>query len=151
MSAETTTSVLEGTAVLEGQRLSLKPDAEATGFVDGAWWPRSRDLAAELPAVTAEVAKRLGPVERVAYNISAWADSPRKIRIGDATVRMAGFHSLDFDTVQLIGARRRLVLLVVPPDTDEQTALSVLATAGDGDNTDSVDTLLHRGEPARSS
>jgi hypothetical protein len=137
------------TSLVDGQRLTLKPDDAATGAVDGAWWPGSRDLVAELPAVTAEASTRLGPVERVAYNIDAWDAAPRKIRIGDATVRMAGFHSLDFDTVQLIGARRRLILLVVPPDTEEETALSVLATAARVENTDSVETLLRsvKGEP----
>ena len=30
-------------------RLRLKPKAPRTGYVDGAWWPRSHDLAAELP------------------------------------------------------------------------------------------------------
>lgn len=142
------------TSVTDRARLNLKPDAAATGSVDGAWWPASRDLAAELPAVMAEASTRLGPVERVAYNIGAWATVPRKLRIDDATVRMAGFHSLDPDTVQLIGARRRLTLLVVPPDTDEQTADSVLAAAGAGGNTDSVDALLHsgnQGEPVRTS
>src|SRR2546423_14793772 len=29
-------------------RLSLKPKAPTTGYVDGAWWPWSSDLAAEL-------------------------------------------------------------------------------------------------------
>jgi Family of unknown function (DUF5994) len=137
------------TSSTDKPRLALKPDDSATGAVDGAWWPGSRDLAAELPAVTAEAATRLGPVERVVYNIDAWPGVPRKIRMADTTVRMAGFHSLDVDTVQLIGARRRLILLVVPPETDEQTALSVLAAAGHVDNTDSVETLLHAGhEPA---
>jgi hypothetical protein len=32
-------------------RLKLKPKAPTTGYVDGAWWPRSRDLSAELPAL----------------------------------------------------------------------------------------------------
>jgi hypothetical protein len=131
------------TATTDRQRLNLKPDDAATGSVDGAWWPGSRDLTAELPAVTAEASARIGPVERVVYNIDAWEPVPRKIRIADATVRMAGFHSLDFDTVQLIGARRRLILLVVPPETDEATALSVLAAAADVGNTDTVEALLH--------
>lgn len=134
-----------GTSVAESARLSLKPDGSPTGSVDGAWWPGSRDLAAELPAVTAEVSTRLGPVERVVFNVDAWDAAPRKIRIEGGTVRMASFHSLDFDTVQLIGARRRLILLVVPPDTDETTARSVLAAAGEVGNTDSVHTLLHAG------
>jgi hypothetical protein len=31
----------------------LKPTALGTGYADGAWWPRSRDLVAELPMHTA--------------------------------------------------------------------------------------------------
>ena len=30
-------------------RLRLKPKAPQSGYVDGAWWPRSDDLPAELP------------------------------------------------------------------------------------------------------
>ena len=37
----------------EHLRLRLKPRGPVTGFVDGGWWPRSRDLAAELPALLA--------------------------------------------------------------------------------------------------
>ena len=43
-------------------RLRLRPKALTTGYVDGAWWPRSRDLAAELPALLAVPAVRLGGV-----------------------------------------------------------------------------------------
>ncbi len=118
------------TAVLDRPRLNLKPESSAAGSVDGAWWPGSRDLPAELPAVMAELANRIGPVERVAYNLDAWAAVPRKISINGETVRMAGFHSLDRDTVHMIGARRRLVLTVVPPDADEQTAAAALTAAG---------------------
>ena len=121
----------------------MKPDASAPGFVDGAWWPGSRDLAAELPAVVAELSTRLGPVERVAYNLDAWPVTPRKIRIGGAVVRMAGFRSLDADIVQMIGAQRRLTLLVVPPDTEQQAALDVLTAAGQVGNPDEVEALLH--------
>ena len=34
-------------------RLRLKPAAPTSGHVDGSWWPRSRDLAAELPDLLA--------------------------------------------------------------------------------------------------
>jgi len=46
-------------------RLRLKPAAPAMGHVDGAWWPRTRDLTAELPALLAAVAARLGRIDRV--------------------------------------------------------------------------------------
>jgi len=41
-------------------RLELKPDAPTTGYVDGGWWPRSRKLEAELPALVAALGQRLG-------------------------------------------------------------------------------------------
>ncbi|MFD8308871.1 DUF5994 family protein, partial [Streptomyces sp. NPDC059690] len=33
-------------------RLALKRDGASRGILDGAWWPRSRDLLSELPALT---------------------------------------------------------------------------------------------------
>jgi hypothetical protein len=55
--------------VIEQPRLKLrrrrKPKAPTTGYVDGAWWPRSRDLAAELPVLIAVLAARLGSIVRV--------------------------------------------------------------------------------------
>ena len=108
------------TAVLDGPRLDLQ--AGASDSVDGVWRPASRDLAAELPSVLAELSERIGPVERVAYNLDAWDTVPRKIVIDGATVRMAGFHSLAADTVHMIGARRRLVLTVMPADAPAPTA-----------------------------
>ncbi|HKS48584.1 MAG TPA: DUF5994 family protein, partial [Amycolatopsis sp.] len=51
-------------------RLRLKPKAPATGYVDGAWWPRSRDLSAELPTLLAVLAIRPGRIERVTYNLT---------------------------------------------------------------------------------
>jgi hypothetical protein len=34
-------------------RLRLKPKAPQSGYVDGAWWPRSDDLSTELPDLLA--------------------------------------------------------------------------------------------------
>ena len=126
----------------DSRRLSLKPEAPTTGFVDGAWWPASRDLAAELPAMAAAVTSRLGPVEAVSYNIDAWDATPRRVDVGGAVVRMAGYHTQARDTVDVRGARHRLTLLVVPPETDPRTADTALTAAGRAGNTDGVDALL---------
>jgi hypothetical protein len=85
-------------------RLSLKPESATTGFVDGAWWPASRDLAAEVSSLIAALADRAGAVERISYNLDAW----------DA----------------------------VPPETEEQAAHRVLATASENGHTEGVDALL---------
>ena len=60
-------------------RLKLKPKAPTTGYVDGAWWPRSRDLSAELPALLAVLAVRLGRVQRVSFNLTDWDATPRPV------------------------------------------------------------------------
>jgi hypothetical protein len=123
-------------------RLSLKQESATTGVVDGAWWPASRDLAAEMPAFIAALADRAGAVERVSYNIDAWDAVPRKVRVDGNVVRMGGFRSQAAATLKVVGERRVLTLLVVPPETDEQPARRVLAAASENGNTEGIDALL---------
>jgi len=124
-------------------RLKLKPKAPATGSVDGAWWPRSLDLSAELPALLAVLAIRLGQIPRVSYNLTAWDTAPRRIQVDGQTVRLGGFHSQNPHTVDVIGLDgRRITLLVLPPGTAEGFAHQVLMAAGRRDNVDSIDELL---------
>jgi hypothetical protein len=124
-------------------RLSLKPDSATTGFVDGAWWPASRDLAAEMPALLAALGDQVvGPVERVSYNIDAWNAVPRKVRVDGKVVRMGGFRSQPAATLKVVGEGRALMLLVVPPETDQQAAHRVLAAASENGNTEGIDALL---------
>ncbi|WP_369690436.1 DUF5994 family protein [Nocardia yamanashiensis] len=49
-------------------RLSLRDPAAPTGPVDGAWWPRSKQPAAELHELVAAVAARLGSMVRVGFD-----------------------------------------------------------------------------------
>ena len=123
-------------------RLSLKPDSATTGFVDGAWWPASRDLAAEMPSLVAALGDRAGVVERVSYNIDAWNAVPRKVRVDGKVVRMGGFRSQPAATLKVVGEGRALTLLVVPPETDQQAAHRVLAAASENGNTEGIDALL---------
>ena len=125
-------------------RLRLKPKAPRTGYVDGAWWPRSRDLAAELPSLLTVLAVRLGQVERVSFNLAAWPTTPRRLRIEDADVRLEGFRSQPAATVTVIGPweRHRLTLLVVPPETDPVVAHGILMTAAHRDDHRSPEALL---------
>lgn len=124
-------------------RLKLKPKAPTTGCVDGAWWPRSRDLSAELPALLAVLAVRLGPVSRVSYNLTTWDAAPRRLTVDGQPVRLSGFHSQHPHTVDLIGRdQQRITLLVVPPETNRETAHQFLMRAARRDNTDPINDLL---------
>ena len=89
-----------------GSRVVFPSSPTAQGVVDGSWWPRTRDPAVELPALIAAVTDRLGMVDRIALNASAW----------DAhTIRVIGCDSSHLD------------LLVTPPDTATTLALTYLA------------------------
>jgi hypothetical protein len=147
MTSASTTRRTPPDALSENQhlRLRLKPRGPATGFVDGGWWPRSRDLEAELPALLAVLAVRLGPVESVSYNLAAWNPAPRKITLDGRLVRLAGYRSQHPATVDVISAGHRVTLLVVPPEDAPEAAHSALMAAGHRGNADRVDALLLAG------
>ena len=126
-------------------RLRLKPRAPVSGFVDGGWWPRSRDLPAELPALLAVLAVRLGPVESVSYNLDAWGPAPRKITVDGRIVRLAGYRSQHPATIDVLSAGHRVTLVVVPPEATPEAAHGTLMAAGHRGNADRVDALLQTG------
>jgi hypothetical protein len=140
-----TTHVTVTDVVHQPLRLRLKPKAPTTGWVDGGWWPRSRDLAAELPRLLAVLSVRLGPIERVSYHLGDWGPTARKISVGGGVVRLAGYRSQLADTVDVLAARQRVTLLVVSPEATAQTAHAVLMAAGHRGNSEDVDALLKSG------
>ena len=131
----------------ERLRLRLKPKAPITGRVDGGWWPRSRDLATELPSLLAVLAVRLGHIERVSYHLCEWGPSPRRIHDDGGVVRLEGFRTQRANTVQVLAARERVTLLVVDPEASDETAHAVLMAAGQRGNTDDIDSLLRSRPP----
>lgn len=123
-------------------RLRLKPKGPVTGYVDGAWWPRSRDLTAEIPALAEVLAVRLGRAQRVAFGLSSWDAPPGRFQVDGARVRLEGFLHQDQHIVHVTGERGRISLLLVPPATDEHAAHEALLTAGKRDNADRPDEIL---------
>jgi Family of unknown function (DUF5994) len=127
-------------------KLALKPGVEArspaTGFVDGAWWPGSRDLASEVRALIESLPEALGRVERVSYNLATWGVTARILHIDGAAVHLAGYRSQNADTVDVLGRDHRVTLLVVPPEATEDAAHRALAAAASAGNTDSPAELL---------
>jgi hypothetical protein len=142
MTSASTTRSAPSTDDRQHLRLRLKPRGPVTGFVDGGWWPRSRDLLAELPALLAVLAVRLGPVESVSYNLEAWGPAPRRTTLDGRLVRLAGYRSQHPATIDVLGAAHRVTLLVVAPDAAPQAAHGALMAAGHRGNADPVDALL---------
>ena len=128
---------------LETPRLRLKPKGLPTGRVDGAWWPHSDDLAAEIPDLVAVLSVRLGQISDVLYKMTEWIRPPVKMPIGGRSVRISGYHRQPDNTIEVLGlGGRRVVLLVVPAGTEEHVAHDILMAAAAPDDAATVDTLL---------
>lgn len=124
-------------------RLRLKPAAPSSGYVDGSWWPRSRDLATELPTLLTAVTDQLGSTERVSYHLGDWDPVGRSVDVGGRfAVRLSGFRAQAADTIDVLGPQKRITLLVIPPETSRRAADDALAAAAEPGNTDTVDALL---------
>jgi Family of unknown function (DUF5994) len=124
-------------------RLKLKPKAPVCGYVDGAWWPRSRNLSVELPALLRVLAVRLGPVERGRYHLSDWdSPTPRRINLDGTVVRLAGYRAPPRNTIDVLTRAQTLTLLVVAPQASVQDANRAMTAAGQRANTATADELL---------
>ncbi|MEU8921176.1 DUF5994 family protein [Kitasatospora sp. NPDC048545] len=125
-------------------RLSLTPSGVRPGRLDGAWWPRSRDLLLELPALAADIDERWGRVTRITVNPAQWPVIPPRIPVTGHTVH-AGWFTTEQDehTIAVFSyAPRRLNLLVVPPETDAVGAARLMAEAASPANTTAASGLL---------
>ena len=91
---------------------------EAT-LLDGAWWPRSRELSLEVPLLAAEFAKDGTRVTRVIYYPSSWQVAPPKVTVDGRRIHLGWFREIDPHLVSLrTGQDERIELLVIPSETD---------------------------------
>ncbi|MFG2772404.1 DUF5994 family protein [Streptomyces sp. NPDC048350] len=122
-------AVRPGTALLR-----LQTTGSREGVLDGAWWPRSRTVGAELPALIEALTAHLGPLTRVGLDTAAWEEVPTRVVVGDHVVHLDSFPVGD-DTVLITrGDSDHFALLVVPPDTTPDAARDAMARAVDAGN-----------------
>ncbi|MGE0217693.1 DUF5994 family protein [Mycolicibacterium sp.] len=127
-------------------RLRLKRKAPTTGYVDGAWWPHSDDLTAELPDLLAVLSVRLGDISRLVYHRAEWKSPPRKVHVGNQLIRLDGYDRQPDNTVGVVDLRGgSIVLLVVPPNTSEQDAHAIMMAASTPDDASRIESLLASG------
>lgn len=119
----------------EAARISIRQPVSGSGFIDAAWWPRSLDLATELPPLLEVLWSAAREITRITYNSAAWNPAPRRMSIQDRTVRLGGFTTSDPLTVRLSDAwgRERVDILVIAPTTDPAAAQRALLLAGEPD------------------
>jgi hypothetical protein len=112
----------------DNARLAVKLSADRHQ-ADGAWWPRSRVLAVELPTLLSAWPVGDGYISRVIYSVHDWEDRPRSVLIPNRRGLLKTGNFPTDDRHQLVitmldGQRRALV--VIPPSAPEETALRYL-------------------------
>jgi hypothetical protein len=120
-------------------RLRLQPDRSGRGPLDGGWWPRSADPAAELPGLILALDKQHDRVARVMLGTADWdASRPRRVRVGGTAggrvVRVGWFASMPAGLLTVIFASGQRTDLVTIPlragERDAAAAMEQAATAG---------------------
>ena len=125
------TAVTEAPAQL---RLRLDPEATRKTVLDGAWWPRTSDPAAELPALIEELGTARGEITHALLHGPDWDEPhPRRMTAGGRAVRMGWFTAQPTGLLTMITdfGRDRYDLFVVPADATEAAADQAMAAAAD--------------------
>ena len=132
-------------------RLALASRLPSRGPVDGAWWPRSRDLQAEACDLVDHFPQLVGRIERLHFSRPDWdvvdgAPSQHRVRAARGPVKTS---SSAYDDTHLVVVKlssgNRMRLLVLPSDTDADVAARAMAQAVDPTNTQAPRTLLGLG------
>ncbi len=136
-------ATVPGQNTSDGARLSLGPATLRHADINGGWWPRSRDAAAELPALVAGLSARSGRVRRIALQIDAFENIPHQFAAGGHKVRVGWFRHMNPHTVLLTMADQDdLVLLVIPPHASPAAAAEALRLAAAGSQAGGPEAML---------
>lgn len=99
----------------------------------GAWWPASRDLVDQLPALFGVWPPEAGRIVRVLYSPPDWDDHPHSVDVGAGRRVKTGSFPRD-DTHQLTVSMMdgtRHAITVIPPETAPETAAALLSAFAD--------------------
>ncbi|MEU8783439.1 DUF5994 family protein [Streptomyces sp. NPDC048637] len=132
-------------------RLMLAPAGTAPALLDGAWWPRSRDLTAELPALTTALDPRWGRITHVTVNPTFWPVIPPKVPVDGHVVGVGWFkEEQDPHKLLLLSYNAgRWDLLVIPPETSPAAAARLMTEAADPLGTRTASALMDEAEQRR--
>ncbi|WP_037819072.1 DUF5994 family protein [Streptomyces sp. NRRL B-3229] len=115
-------------------RLRLAPRGAMPRPIDGAWWPRSYDLLAELPQLLAGLPREWGHITSITVNGTTWSAVPGRMLVSNQVVQLhrtltaSAAHTI----VLLAPGQGRWDLMVVPPNTTEEAAERLMADGADG-------------------
>ncbi|GAB3752611.1 DUF5994 family protein [Microlunatus parietis] len=118
-------------------RLRLRRSGNATGLLDGGWWPRSANPVAELPGLILALDHLHGPVIRIVLHRGDWAPEPRRLGVEGRVVPVTYFTSHPSGSLAAFtGAAdvHRIDLLVVPAEIMFDRADAAMSLAAERGN-----------------
>jgi hypothetical protein len=132
-------------------RLKLDGGPSRKATLDGAWWPRTTNAEAELPALLEALGSDRGEITHVLLGTTEWdLPHPRRLAPGRAAARLGWYTAQPAGLVTIVTefGGDRFDLLVVPPDATPDTADAALSAAADAGDNSRAPELLSRIERA---
>jgi hypothetical protein len=129
-------------------RLLLRPEGSGAAPLDGGWWPRSDDPAAELPGLIPALDERHGRITRVMLGTVGWNSSrPRLLYLsspeGSRVVKVGWFATMPAGLLTVLSVSgRRTDLVTVPFRTSEQAASAAMRQATQAGNREHAPEIL---------
>lgn len=123
-------------------RVAFRPgtDAHAPLSSDGAWWPRSRSLADELPGFFAAWPPERGRIQRILYSPPDWDDHPHSVAVPGRQVKTGSFPRDDTHRLTVtLGDRTLRLITVIGADTSPAEARRIVEGVVGTDERDSPD------------
>lgn len=137
-------------------RLTMVAERAHHGVLDGSWWPRGRDLAAELPALVAGLDAWLDAsapgrgehVTRLLMRLSGWDAVPARVDLAGRRVRMSWSGAVDAHGLGVTSSTGdHLNLLIIPPGAPARLAGTAAGLAINPSNTLDQTAILSRAMP----
>jgi uncharacterized protein DUF5994 len=110
-------------------RLYLDPTGSHQSMLDGAWWPRSRNPALELPSLILAIDALRGNVLRLVLAATGWDERPRRVVVGERAISIDYFGSQPASLLTAFCVSSRADLLVIPPTAGFRTADAAMVNA----------------------
>lgn len=110
-------------------RLVLRP-LQGASPLNGAWWPRSRDLDIELGDLVDHFPKEAGRISRVLFSRPDWLRTPHRVQVARGFIKTGSFPADDTHVVILkLSSGAQLKVLVIPPDVPPEAARRLMTSA----------------------
>jgi hypothetical protein len=129
-------------------RLRMQPDRPGSTLLDGGWWPRSADPAAELPGLIPALDERHGRVTRLMLGTADWTGTrPRRLTVGAPAarrvVKLGWFDSMPGGLLTAIAVGgQRTDLVTIPPGSSERAASAAMDQATKAGNREHSPAIL---------